>query len=74
MADTLHHFILVFTKIEDYQFRGHPQGPRKFSTYAYTDEQAVQDLFDTIPEVDSGEIYQRLNAPTGARRLNYERY
>lgn len=40
---------------------------RMFRTYATTDGQAVQALFDNIPDVLSGEILFRLNAPAGAR-------
>lgn len=54
-----------------YRVAGDPR-QRVFHTYAKTDEQAVQDLFNNIPDVDSGEILFRLNAPAGARRLDHD--
>ena len=41
-----------------------------FHTYAADHEQAVKDLFDSVPDVLFGSILFRLKAPTGARRYD----
>ena len=39
-----------------------------FHTYALTDEQAINDLYNCIPDVLSGSVTMKLRAPVGARR------
>jgi hypothetical protein len=43
-----------------------------FHTYAANPEQAVQDLFDNVPDVLHGDIIHQLNAPAGVRRPDHE--
>jgi hypothetical protein len=41
--------------------------PHVIHTYAATDEQAIADLYDCVPDVLSGRITFKLKAPAGAR-------
>ena len=43
----------------------------KFHTYAADHEQAVQDLYDQVPDVLYGSVTFRLKAPSGARRPDH---
>ena len=43
-----------------------------FHTYAIDSEQAVQDLYDNVPDVESGNIAYHLPAPHGARRPSHD--
>ena len=41
-----------------------------FHTYAVDHDQAIQDLFDSVPDVLFGSILFRLKVPSGARRFD----
>lgn len=43
-----------------------------FYTYAEDHVQAIEDLFDNVPNVLHGSVLFRLKAPTGARRPCHE--
>ena len=42
-----------------------------FHTYAIDREQAVEDLFNNVPDVLHGDVVLQLNAPAGARRPDH---
>ena len=44
----------------------------RFHTYAEDFHQAVQDLYDHVPDVLFGTVIARLKAPSGARRSTHD--
>ena len=57
----LKHFTIDYRKVGS-------EGVCIFHTYAIDREQAVQDLFDNVPDVLHGDVIFTLDAPAGARR------
>jgi hypothetical protein len=65
MTPELHHFTL------GYKLKGNDRACR-FHTYALDNEQAIQDLFNFVPDVLSGSVLFKLKAPAGARRSSHD--